>query len=91
MQAAAASAQPRMTGDGLQVSASQIQRLEKKRRVAKDRYDSLKIHQLTNHGKNDDDAARRKKEDSLLAELRKQIKTFEAQILEIRLSLKDSV
>ena len=52
-------------------------------------YDSLKINQLTNHGK-DDDPARRKKEDSTLVELRKQIKLFDAQILEIRLSLKDS-
>jgi len=77
MQAAAASATARCTTDGLQVSASQIQRLEKKRKVAKDQYDSLKINQLTNHGK-DDDPARRKKEDSHLMELRKQIKLFDA-------------
>ena len=53
-------------------------------------YDSLKINQLTNHGK-DDDQARRKKEDQQLNELKKQIKTFDAQILEIRLALKDSI
>ena len=90
MQAAAASHQPRLTGDGLQVSASQIQRLEKKRKAAKDNYDSLKINQLTNHGK-EDDPARRKKEDQHLVDLRRQIKTYEAQILEIKLSLKDSI
>ena len=90
MQAAAASHQPRVTGDGLQVSASQIQRLEKKRKAAKDNYDSLKINQLTNHGK-EDDPARRKKEDQHLVDLRRQIKLYEAQILEIKLSLKDSI
>lgn len=79
-----------MTTDGLQVSASQIQRLEKKRKVAKDTYDSLKINQLTSHGK-EDDPAKRKKEDSLLMDLRKQIKLYDAQILEIKLALKDSV
>ena len=89
MQAAAAASVSRMTSDGLSVSASQIQRLEKKRKYAKDMYDSLKINQLTNHGK-DDDPARRKKEDSTLVDLRKQIKLYDAQILEIRLSLKDS-
>ena len=52
----------RVTNDGLTVSASQIQRLEKKRKNAKDLYDSLKINQLTNHGK-EDDQARKKKED----------------------------
>ena len=51
-----------MTSDGLQVSASAIQRLEKKRKYSKDLYDSLKINQLTNHGK-EEDPARRKKED----------------------------
>ena len=79
-----------MTADGLQVSASQIQRLERKRKVAKDFYDSLKINQLTTHGK-DEDQARRKKEDQQLNELKKQIKTHDAQILEIRLALKDSI
>ena len=79
-----------MTTDGLQVSASNIQRLEKKRKVSKDFYDSLKINQLTNHGK-DDDQARRKKEDQQLNELKKQIKMYDAQILEIRLALKDSI
>ena len=62
MQAATAQSQQRMTGEGLQVSASQVQRLERKRKIAKDQYDSLKINQLTNHGK-DEDPARRKKED----------------------------
>ena len=90
MQAAQASTTTRVTSDGLQVSASQIQRLEKKRKVAKDQYDSLKINQLTNHGK-DEDPARRKKEDSHLLELRKQIKLYDGQILEIRLALKDSI
>ena len=89
MQAAAAQQSTRMTSDGLQVSASNIQRLEKKRKVSKDFYDSLKINQLTNHGK-DDDQARRKKEDQQLNELKKQIKAYDAQILEIRLALKDS-
>ena len=90
MQAAAASQSTRVTNEGLQVSASNIQRLEKKRKHAKDLYDSLKINQLTNHGK-DDDQARRKKEDQSLNELKKQIKTYDAQILEIRLALKDSI
>ena len=90
MQAAAAAQNTRITNDGLQVSASQIQRLEKKRKVAKDLYDSLKINQLTNHGK-DDDPARRKKEDQHLKELRQQIKAHDGQILEIRLALKDSI
>ena len=40
------------------------------RKVAKANYDDLKIHQLTNHGK-DEDPARRKREDQQLAELRK--------------------
>lgn len=71
--AAAASSAARMTNDGLTVSASQIQRLEKKRKNAKDLYDSLKINQLTNHGK-EDDQARKKKEDQTLFDLRKQIK-----------------
>ena len=44
MQAAAASQTNRITNDGLQVSASQIQRLEKKRKYSKDLYDSLKIN-----------------------------------------------
>ena len=91
MQAAAAAQQQRMTADGLQVSASAIQRLEKKRKIAKDLYDSLKINQLTNHGKDTDDAARRKKEDQQLLELRRQIKQFDGQILEIRLALMDSM
>ena len=60
-QSAQAAATVRMTTDGLQVSASQIQRLERKRKDAKDMYDSLKINQLTNHGK-EEDPARRKKE-----------------------------
>ena len=51
-----------MTADGLNVSASNIKRLEKMRKASKDFYDSLKINQLTNHGK-EDDQARRKKED----------------------------
>ena len=71
------------------MSASNIQRLEKKRKFSKDLYDSLKINQLTNHGK-EEDPARRKKEDQQLTELRKQMKVFDAQILEIRLALKDS-
>lgn len=90
MQAAAASQSTRVTNEGLQVSASNIQRLEKKRKLSKDLYDSLKINQLTNHGK-DDDQARRKKEDQHLNELKKQIKIYDAQILEIRLALKDSI
>ena len=90
MQAAAASQTTRVTADGNNVSASNIKRLEKKRKYAKDLYDSLKINQLTNHGK-EDDQARRKKEDQQLNELKKQIKTFDAQILEIRLALKDSI
>ena len=88
--AASAASAARITNDGLTVSASQIQRLEKKRKHAKDLYDSLKINQLTNHGK-EDDQARKKKEDQTLFELRKQIKTYDAQILEIRLALKDSM
>lgn len=79
-----------MTADGSTVSASAIQRLEKKRKYSKDLYDSLKINQLTNHGK-EEDPARRKKEDQQLLDLRKQIKQFDAQILEIRLALKDSI
>lgn len=88
MQAAAAASVTRMTSEGLQVSASAIQRLEKKRKYAKDLYDSLKINQLTNHGK-EEDPARRKKEDQQLLELRRQIKQYDGQILEIRLALKD--
>ena len=79
-----------MTADGSTVSASAIQRLEKKRKYSKDLYDSLKINQLTNHGK-EEDPARRKKEDQQLLDLRRQIKQFDAQILEIRLALKDSM
>ena len=90
MQAAAAASQTRMTNDGLVVSASAIQRLEKKRKYSKDVYDSLKINQLTNHGK-EEDPARRKKEDQQLMELRKEIKKYDGQILEIRLALMDSV
>lgn len=30
---------PRVTTDGLQITASQIQRLEKKRNIARDQYD----------------------------------------------------
>ena len=62
MQAAAAAQQTRMTADNQVISASAIQRLEKKRKYSKDLYDSLKINQLTNHGK-EEDPARRKKED----------------------------
>ena len=51
---------------------------------------ALKINQLTNHGK-EEDPARRKKEDQQLLDLRRQIKQFDAQILEIRLALKDSM
>ena len=90
MQAAAAASTLRVTPDGTPVSASAIQRLEKKRKYSKDLYDSLKINQLTNHGK-EEDPARRKKEDQQLLDLRKQIKQFDAQILEIRLALKDSM
>ena len=90
MQAAAAAQQTRMTADGQAISASAIQRLEKKRKYSKDLYDSLKINQLTNHGK-EEDPARRKKEDQQLLDLRRQIKQFDAQILEIRLALKDSM
>ena len=71
------------------MSASQIRRLEKQLRIAKDTYDSLKINQLTNHGK-EDDQAKRKKEDQVLHELRREIKQTEHQILEIRLALKDN-
>ena len=73
MQAAAAGQAPRTTSDGLIVSASMIQRLEKSRKSKKDAYDSLKINQLTNHGR-DDDPTRRKREDQQLHELRRQIK-----------------
>ena len=59
------------------MSASAIQRLEKKRKGAKDNYDSLKINQLTNHGK-DDDPSRRKREEQALQDLRKQIKMYDA-------------
>ena len=62
MQAAAANQAPRTTADGLIVSASMIQRLEKSRKSKKDAYDSLKINQLTSHGR-DDDPTRRKRED----------------------------
>ena len=90
MQAAAAQRQARTTSDGLTVSASQIQRLEKKSRIAKANYESLQITLCTIIG-NEDDPARRKKEDQHLVELRKQIKQYDAQILEIKLALKDSV
>ena len=73
---AAAQQTMRTTSEGLQISSSQVQRLEKKRKIAKDTYDSLKNNQLTNHGK-EEDAARRKKEDQTLMELRKQIKSFD--------------
>jgi len=62
MQAAATSQVPRVTSDGLVVSASNIQRLEKSRKKMKDTYDSLKISQLTSHGR-EDDPTRRKRED----------------------------
>ena len=91
MQAAAAQQVPRVTTDGLQISASQIQRLEKKRKIARDNYDQLKIYQLTNHGSSNDDPTRKKREEQQLNELRRQIKTFDGQILEIRLALKDSI
>lgn len=65
MQAAAAAVQMRMTQDGQAISASAVQRLERKRKFCKDMYDSLKINQLTNHGK-EEDPARRKKEDQQL-------------------------
>ena len=82
---------PRVTNDGLQITASQIQRLEKKRNIARDQYDQLKIFQLTNHGNANDDPQRRKREEQQLKELRTQIKQYDGQILEIRLALKDSV
>ena len=63
MQAAAAQQVPRVTTDGLQISASQIQRLEKKRNIARDQYDQLKIFQLTNHGGANDDPQRKKREE----------------------------
>ena len=77
----------RFTSDGLRISSSEISRLEKELKEVKERYDSLKIKQLTKTG-TENDAARQKADMTTLEQLKKAIRQKEASILEIKLALK---
>jgi hypothetical protein len=77
----------RMTKDGLHISSSEIARLENDLKKLKEKYDSMKIKQLTKQG-TDTDPAKIKADLNMLETLRKTIKQKEASILEIKLDLK---
>lgn len=77
----------RMTKDGLHISSSEIARLEGDLKKLKEKYDSMKIKQLTKQGV-ESDAAKLKADMNLLDSLKKTIRLKEAQILEIKLDLK---
>jgi predicted glycosyl hydrolase (DUF1957 family) len=77
----------RMTKDGLHISSSEIRRLENDLKKLKDKYDSMKIKQLTKQGV-ESDAAKQKADMNMLESLKKTIRQKEASILEIKLSLK---
>jgi len=77
----------RRTNDGLLISSSEISRLEKELKELKERYDSLKIRQLTKTG-SENDAAKQKADMTTLEQLKKLIRQKEASILEIKLALK---
>ena len=77
----------RFTADGLRISSSEISRLEKELKDVKERYDSLKIKQLTRQG-TENDAAKLKADTTTLEQLKKSIRSKEASILEIKLALK---
>ena len=77
----------RMTKDGLHISSSEIKRLERDLSKLKEKYDSLKIRQLTKQGV-EIDAAKAKADQNMLETLKKNIKQKESSILEIKLDLK---
>ena len=60
----------RFTSDGLRISSSEISRLEKELKELKERYDSLKIRQLTKTG-SENDAAKQKADMTTLEQLKK--------------------
>ena len=77
----------RVTSDGIQISSSQVRRLEKEVKSLKEEYDSLRIKSLTMQGI-ETDPARLKQDTNKLETLRKTIRTKELTIIEIKLALK---
>ena len=69
------------------ISCSEIARLEGEVKKLKEKYDSMKIKQLTKQGV-ESDAAKIKADMTMIDSLKKTIKAKEAAILEIKLDLK---
>mmetsp|Transcript_11008 Transcript_11008/g.18395 ORF Transcript_11008/g.18395 Transcript_11008/m.18395 type:complete len:86 (-) Transcript_11008:130-387(-) len=77
----------RTTQDGFIISSSQVRRLEREVKFDKEKYDSLKIKSLTEQG-TVNDPAKQKKDATELESLRKQIRSKEQTIIDIKLQLK---
>ena len=77
----------RMTNEGIQISSSQVRRLEREVKTLKEEYDSLKIKSLTKQGI-ETDPAKIKNDANKLETLRKTIRNKEQTIIEIKLALK---
>ena len=77
----------RMTNEGIQISSSQVRRLEREVKTLKEEYDSLKIKSLTMQGI-ETDPAKIKNDANKLETLRKTIRNNEQTIIEIKLALK---
>ena len=77
----------RMTKDYLHISCSEIARLESEVKKLKEKYDSMKIKQLTKQG-TETDAAKLKADTTMIEHLKKTIRIKETAILEIKLDLK---
>ena len=77
----------RMTNEGIQISSSQVRRLEREVKTLKEEYDSLKIKSLTMQGI-ETDPAKIKNDANKLETLRKTIRNKEQTIIEIKLALK---
>ena len=79
----------KMTESGIQISASQVRRLEREVTNLKEEYDSLKIKTLCmSDDEKKNDQAKNKTDQTKLEVLRKQISSKEKTIIEIKLALK---
>jgi len=79
----------RTTESGIQISSSQVRRLEREVTNLKEEYDSLKIKTLCmSDDEKKNDQAKSKTEQTKLEVLRKQISSKEKTIIEIKLALK---
>ena len=79
----------RTTEAGIQISSSQVRRLEREVKNLKEEYDSLKIKTLCmSDDEKKNDQAKHKTDQTKLEQLRKQISSKEKTIIEIKLALK---